>query len=335
MCLYETQVINKRYTKTKKNGGNIPPMLDERLKYLNASCGRCIECKKKNARAWQARLLEHIKHHNNGKFITLTFSNESIYKLSKKIQNRTGYELDNEIATRATRKFLENWRAKYKKSLQHWFITELGHNGTENVHIHGIIWTNKSIEEVAKKWIYGFVWKGHLKNGKYENYVNEKTINYIVKYVNKIDIKHPLYKSKILTSPGIGNQYKDSYNAQRNKYNGTKTKESYKTKSGHEINLPTYWRNKLYTDEQKEQLWINKLNKGEKWIMGEKINTNNHEEEQKLLEYYRKFNNQHGYGSNLRDKEQLSNENLKRHELNMQRIHKGRHKWNKKKHASL
>ena len=42
-----------------------------------------------------------------------------------------GYELDNAIAAYAIRKFLERWRKKFKKSLRHWLVTELGHNGIE------------------------------------------------------------------------------------------------------------------------------------------------------------------------------------------------------------
>ena len=181
MCLYPKIIRNKKYTENKKNGGVIPTVSDERTLYVAAGCGNCIECRKQKAREWQVRLMEDIKEHKNGKFITLTFSDESIKKLSEEIK-LTGYELDNEIATRATRLFLERWRKKYKKSIRHWLVTELGHNGTENIHMHGIVWTNESMEEVERIWQYGWVWKGKKINGKMENYVNNKTINYTIKY---------------------------------------------------------------------------------------------------------------------------------------------------------
>ena len=38
-----------------------------------------------------------------------------------------------------------------QKSVRHWLITELGHNGTENIHLHGIIWTNKNIEAIGEQ----------------------------------------------------------------------------------------------------------------------------------------------------------------------------------------
>ena len=46
--------------------------------------------------------------------------------------------------------------------------------------------------------------------------------------------------------------------------------------TGHKIAIPMYWRNKLYTDEEKEKLWIHKLDQetryvGEKKKINEKI----------------------------------------------------------------
>ncbi len=64
------------------------------------------------------RLSEEIRHDCSGKFITLSFSNESLYNIENgigldgvvrekdKIVGLDGYELDNEIAKKAVRKFL-------------------------------------------------------------------------------------------------------------------------------------------------------------------------------------------------------------------------------------
>ena len=42
--------------------------------------------------------------------------------------------------TKAIRLCLERIRKHTGKSVKHWFITELGHNGTERIHLHGIVW---------------------------------------------------------------------------------------------------------------------------------------------------------------------------------------------------
>ena len=121
-----------------------------------------MECRKQKSREWQVRLSEDIKTNTNGKFITLTFNNKEYTKLWHEVSRKgyKGYELDNEIATLAVRRFLERWRKEYKKSIRHWLITELGHQGTEHLHLHGIIWTDEKLDKVEEIWKYGFMWKG-------------------------------------------------------------------------------------------------------------------------------------------------------------------------------
>ena len=46
---------------------------------------------------------------------------------------------NNEIATKAIRLCLERIRKQTGKSIKHWFITELGHEKTERLHLHGIV----------------------------------------------------------------------------------------------------------------------------------------------------------------------------------------------------
>ena len=309
MCLYPRLLYNPKYKANKKNGGCIPPVNDQRTLYVPVGCGVCIECRKQNARQWQLRLYEDIKEHKNGKFITLTFSDEGFRKVweddikyevklkkSKKkpkkprkpLTELKGYDLDNGIATRAMRYFLERWRKEHKKSLRHWMVTEIGGNNTERIHIHGIVWCD-DLAKVEKHWGYGIVWKGkERQDGKIENYVNERTVSYIVKYLTKIDEKHKAYKSIVLTSPGIGKYYIENPNSLKNKYNGTKTSETYRTTTGHKIALPIYWRNKIYTEEEREKLWIQKLDKEERWVCGERISVKNSDKYYiELVKYHR------------------------------------------------
>lgn len=353
MCLYPTLIKNRKYVKNKKNGGVVPPVPDERVRYVPIGCQDCIECRKQKARQWQVRLLEDLKEHKNGRFITLTFSNESIVKFIENTDNLkelehlkelSGYPLDNEIATKAVRLFLERWRKKFKKPLRHWLVTELGHNGTENIHIHGIIWTDVDLRIVEQVWGYGYMWKGKkqtYKNSrgtvtsKIENYVNERTVNYIIKYITKRDIDHPGFKSKILTSAGIGGNYVRGTDYKRNKYNGKNTIEYYKSRTGHKIAMPIYWRNKIYSEKEREQLWLIKLDKQERWICGEKIDIRKGEEEYwKLLKWYQKRSEKLGYGNGMKTWEQEVYEKQRREMQNAKRIEKVREKNNNKNTAT-
>lgn len=287
-----------------------------------------MECRKQKAREWQVRLLEDVRHNKNGKFVTLTFSNQSIRELAMEIKGLQGYDLDNEIATLATRRFLERWRKKYKKSLRHWLVTELGHEGTEHLHIHGIVWTDESLNEVEKHWRYGYVWKG--KGDRQENYVNEKTVNYLTKYVNKQDNQHKEYKPKILTSAGIGKGYLERGDSKQNIFHGEHTKEYYVTRTGHKIAMPIYWRNKIYSEEEREKLWLLKLDKQERWVNGERIDISNGDEEYyKLLQFHRAKNKRLGYGDDSINWERKKYENERRKLKIAERIKKGYNNNNK------
>ena len=318
MCLFPRLVENPKYKITKKNGGNVPVLHDKRIGYVPIGCGKCMECMKKKSSNWKVRLKEEVRNNTNGKFVNLTFSNESFKEImiKGKIESK-GYERDNDIATQAVRWFLERWRKKFKKSVKHWFVTELGSKYTERVHIHGIMWTNESNEEIEKIWGYGNVVIG--------NEVSERTINYISKYITKVDLKHKYYTPKILTSAGIGKDYINRLDAKGNKYKGEETNEVYKDRSGYKMALPIYYRNYIYTEEEREKLWLHKLDKNERWVGGEKIDVSTDkgiEQYYKLLEYYQNVNKRLGFGNNEIDWEARNYEIQRRNMLMKNNINK-------------
>lgn len=314
MCLYPRLIRNRKYTKNKKNGGVIPPISDKRVLMVPVGCGKCIECKKQKARNWQVRLQEDIRVNKNAKFVTYTFSEHELQKLDNEIKGISGYDRDNEICRLAIRRYTERWRKKYGKTLRHWLVTELGHQNTERVHMHGIVWTDE-VKDIEKIWKYGKTWIGE--------YVNAKTINYIVKYVNKVDASHKTYNSKIFTSKGIGSMYMGRRDVERNVYKKGKTRETYKTREGVELALPIYYRNKIYNDEEREALWLEKLDKEERYVCGVKVDISNGEEEYfKLLEDKRKYSKRLGYGDDAKNWELKRYENERRNIKKLERLEK-------------
>lgn len=299
-------MLNKKYTATIKNGGNIPPIPDKRVRYVPIGCGKCIECRKQKAREWNVRLSEDIREHKNGKFITLTFSDEKLKDLTENVQEEharvtegemlEGYDLDNAICIYAVRHWLERYRKEYGTSVRHWLITEIGHKGTKNIHMHGIVWPTESLKDTLKHWQYGYVWDGQKKNDKIINYVSERTINYIVKYMHKVDKVNQTYNPRVLCSKGIGAGYMKRTDWKNNQYKGTSTNEAYRNRQGIKRALPIYYRNKIYTETQKEQLWIHKLDKEERWVCGEKVSIRDGQKEyETLVEYYQKRSIELGY----------------------------------------
>ena len=50
--------------------------------------------------------------------------------------------------------------------------------------------------------------------------------------------------------------------------------------------MPRYYKDKIYSEEEKELLWLQKLDKGDTWVMGEKCKIDS-DEYKNLLSYYR------------------------------------------------
>lgn len=311
MCLYPKLVRNPKYKSNKKNKGIVPQPKDGRTLFVPIGCGKCIECRRQKARNWQVRLLEEIKRGDKGYFVTLTFNTENYTKLFKQVDDKrlTAYETDNELAKRAVRLFLERWRKHNGTSVRHWLVSELGHENTEHIHLHGLIWTNNPSDDIRKHWSYGFAWIGD----KPKNYVNEKTVNYIIKYVVKADELHKEYNPVVLCSKGIGREYLNKFNVKNNRYKYEKTDETYRTRTGHKIALPIYYRNHIYNDDERENLWIYKLDQKRRYVLGQKIDISENEKyyESALIEA-QKLNKRLGYGDDSIDWDSKEYENERR-----------------------
>lgn len=320
MCLYPRLINNPKYKENKKNGGNIPIPRDPRTIFLPVPCGHCMECHRKKKNEWKIRLTEEIKDNKNGLFVTLTFSNESIKELTEEIWANEiieGYNLDNTISTIATRRYLERERKATGKSKRHWLITEIGHNGTENIHLHGIIWNTEkwdinALITTTERWQYGYIYPRNERELK-KAYTTGRTINYISKYINKRDIEHKEYEPIILTSSGIGAGYIENKR--------WSTKDFYITESGHKMGMPQYYRNKLLTEEQKEIEWIKKLDENTRYVNKKKIKIDKkYDEYIKAVQYERIKNVELGYKNSYTDIEQKEYENKIRIIKQMERM---------------
>lgn len=267
MCLYPQKMVNKKYTATAKNGGCVPTMKDERTAYVQIPCGKCIECRQQKARNWMVRLGEEIPNTQYNYFVTLTFSPEQLGKLRKK----TNLSECNALFGIALRRSLERWRKDQKKSIKHWFITELGHEGTERIHAHGILFSDKPLEWQViepgkdgnmckwKYWNYGKVYVG--------TYVSMRTVNYLMKYVTKIDTDHKHFNGYIFCSPGLGKTWLERMQ-QYYKYVPGESLDYFRLPNGSKVKLPTYYKNHCYNEEEREKIWCDFMDKEKTTIAG-------------------------------------------------------------------
>ena len=129
-------------------------------------------------------------------FFTGTVSPQRYEYICKRYGFKNDGSQDNEIITKIQRLFLERIRKEKGYSIKHWCVTEKGHTNTRRVHIHGLYYATHGETKwqltklLYENWIDGYKYYG--------SYVNEKTINYVSKYMTKKDEDNPDYTSIVL-----------------------------------------------------------------------------------------------------------------------------------------
>lgn len=195
-------------------------------------CGKCFYCRKQRASQWRTRLIHELTYGKHSKcwFLTLTFDEPNLEKYKNNVNV-------------PVRRFLERYRKRYKTSLRHWFVTELGET-TARLHLHGVIFSPPpgfTPELLDSLWSYGFTYVGQ--------YVTPRTMSYIVKYMLKPHPLLPWYTSKVFCSPGIGRAYCTSSFARtfhRPTDNYDKWNMFIRNPTGFS-SLPRYYRDKIFT----------------------------------------------------------------------------------------
>lgn len=138
-------------------------------------------------------------------FFTGTVSPQRYEYICKRYGFKNDGSQDNEIITKIHRLFLERIRKQTGKSVKHWCVTEKGHTNTRRIHLHGLFYAREGQTKwqltklLYENWIDGYKYYG--------KYVNERTINYVSKYMTKKDEDNPDYISIVLCSKGIGANY--------------------------------------------------------------------------------------------------------------------------------
>lgn len=275
MCTRPKIIKNPRYRASRKNKWSPPECDDERKRYIPVPCGECEECCRARSSAWRVRIAEEVRVHPESRFVTLTFNEEELDKLIKEVGNEP-----DAIFRLAVHRFRERYRAGEGKSIRYVLISELGHKGTERLHLHGVI---NDVRDLGKYWKYGFVYVGYS--------MNDRCINYIVKYIMKRDSRG--YKSRVLCSNGIGSGKKI-----RKGEGDTPEEEGYTLKNGRKVAMPEYYRRKMYTEEQRNNMWTRRLDEGTRFVGGVKIKDadgENYDLYERTREYYDKRSVSLGY----------------------------------------
>ena len=201
----------------------------------NVPCGKCAACLVNKRKEWTFRLNEELKISSSSFFITLTYDDEHLP------YNENGIPTFNK---RDVQLFLKRLRKRTKQKISYYIVSEYGER-TFRPHYHGFIFNLDANQQKATELIYQSWQQGNVKIGTTQS----ASIAYVTKYViNRNSIKG-LDKPFALISkrPAIGSSF-----LELNGENYINAKRFYVTLNGHKQPIPRYYRDKLFTPEEKE-----------------------------------------------------------------------------------
>ncbi|AXL15106.1 replication initiator protein [Microviridae sp.] len=128
-------------------------------------CGRCTPCLLNRQSVWATRCHLESLLWGDSIFITLTYDDEHLPTTQK-------------AGRRSVQLFLKRWRKLLPQKIRYFIAMEYGKLG--RMHFHGIIFNASRFdaESLNAAWENGFTHVGEC---------NEKTINYVTKYITKGD----------------------------------------------------------------------------------------------------------------------------------------------------
>lgn len=193
-------------------------------------CGKCYECRNSRRRDWSIRLTEESRDHNDGWFITLTYSDQCLPK------NGLLNKRDLTLFIKKIREAVRPNRIKY------YAVGEYGER-TLRPHYHLIVFSlgdnqEEVLKMVADKWNFGQVQVG---------FCTPKSINYVTKYLLKYQSGKESF-SVMSKNLGIG------YIKRTREYHECIGNAHYVYPNGYKTKLPRYYLNRLYTEGQREAI---------------------------------------------------------------------------------
>lgn len=218
------------------------------LKDLNqyVPCGKCQPCLKRNAQSWAFRLMVEEKKSFYSLFVTLTYSNENVPVC------KNGMTLNK----KDVQKFFKRLRKNNPGiSLKYFVVGEYG-TKTWRPHYHFLIFLNRRLffNDILKAWSLDGKEIGNIHIG----YVSGNSVMYTLKYMMKSK-RVPAYKDDVRVpefrtmSKGVGIDYLTRAMISYHK-NNLFEKFYCTNKGGFIIPMPRYFRDKIYTAEEKLKL---------------------------------------------------------------------------------
>ena len=229
-------------------------------KWYDLPCGKCPVCKTRRVSQWTFRMMKELEVSESAYFITLTYDTLHVPLTKKKLMTLRKSDFQ---------KFMKRLRKKHKSKLRYYMCGEYGENYWRP-HYHVILFNLDDVNKVADAWKEDGKPIGSVHIGT----VNEKTIRYTCKYIDK-DKRIPLWngddriKEYSAMSNGLGRNYVDKVGVRQ--YHKSDLERCYVTLNGVKIPMPRYYKNLIYNEREMELLRkIAEDKERQKWIDIEK-----------------------------------------------------------------
>lgn len=210
---------------------------------INVPCGQCYDCRNRRVSGWAFRIEQEAKHSESALFTTLTYNTDTV-----PITKNGFMSLDK----KDVQKFMKRLRKKTKNTIKYYAAGEYGEN-KKRPHYHIII-LNSYEEDIRESWIN--VETNEPAGEVHIAPINNARIKYTLKYMCKgktvgLFERDDRKAEFSLMSKGMGKQY---INEKMKKWHQADLTGRYylPEKDGYKIAMPRYYKEKLYTKEQRE-----------------------------------------------------------------------------------
>lgn len=218
MCISPVMIKNEDFIEFRK------------FSHHSVPCGKCYECRMNRGAGWAFRLMQEEKQHSFSSFVTLTYDDSTLPIAD--CGRSTLVKSD-------VQKFFKRVRKRTLNKIKYYACGEYGPRSFRP-HYHAIVFS-AGTKALVESWDYG-----HVRIDP----VNPATIAYVTGYCNKPQIRFSddrLHEFSLM-SKGLGSSYLTPEMIAYHKANMA----SYVTlEGGIKKGLPRYYRDKIFSDDEK------------------------------------------------------------------------------------
>lgn len=199
-------------------------------------CGACYECRRSRIEGWAVRIEKEADVSTSAFFITLTYNDDNLPLSGNDWATLYKYDLQN---------FFKRLRKRSKNKIKYYAVGEYGEQ-TFRPHYHILIF-NANVHDIEKSWKIGNIHIGTLEKA---------SIRYVLNYMEKERWKpHPdddREPMKAYMSKGLGKAYINERTLKWHR-DDVLNRAYYPLPDGRKTSLPRYYKEKLYTKEERKK----------------------------------------------------------------------------------